>query len=221
MYIYIYNAVAERNAVMPSLKCGERGHESGRLRHRRRVRAAVPVLLCDSLCRPPAGHRRRSAGSGSAPCAARHSVTRSRPDRSRSRRRRAARPLRRRGRIWQRSAAASNCGGRRHWRQHWPAPTRRRFGPAPTRRTKGFRYCRSSPESSGAPSWMSALTAGRWPWRAAWCSAVALSLCNAKAGEGSVWPRGYPPTQPSYPVTALRPRGYPRFLFCFYRTAGG
>ncbi len=44
--------------------------------------------------------------------------------------------------------------------------------------------------SSGAPAWMSARTAGRWPCFAAKCSAVIPPLCNAKAGEGSVWPRG-------------------------------
>jgi hypothetical protein len=51
--------------------------------------------------------------------------------------------------------------------------------------------------SSGAPARMSALTAGRWRWNTAQCSAVIEYLCNAKGGGGVGVAQGVAPTQRS------------------------
>jgi hypothetical protein len=178
------NAVAARRCRENVVKEGTKG---GRLRHRRRVRAAVPTLLCALLCRVPAGHQRRSAGSGSAPCgAAQRYPNKSLMDAS------APAPS---------SAAIASawplpeamCSGVSLWATAAFAAALARADPPPIRPRADPPHKRAHPlswMSSGAPAWMSARTAGRWPWYTAQCSAVLPYLCKAKAGEGSVWPRG-------------------------------
>jgi hypothetical protein len=162
------------------------GTKSGRLRHRRRVRAALPLTLRALLCRVPAGHRRHG-GRGGRPVRRGTALPRAVLD----------------GRVRAGAEQRGDCGGvaafggpvqRREpagnggiWRRHWPASTRPRADPT---RPSGNPTCRQAgippagkreshlPEPtlvwmcSGAPAWRSALTAGRWPKITAHSSAV-------------------------------------------------